>query len=361
MRRISPVAVMTLTGFALAFGQQAGPALSIDAAANRHVISPDIYGINFFWYTGDNDHNPDPALLAAGSDVRATTRRWGGNGTSTYHWKFDVNNIDADWFYEVLPDTNVNASKLPEGSVFNRFADRTRITGGKMIGTIPVLGWLPKARQEMCSFDVSKYGKQCKQDPYASGHPITCGNGIVYVDACGDPSISDGKGPSNPTYVKADPNDAYAPADENLQADWVRYLVTRYGKANQGGVTIYALDNEPIWWDSTHRDIHPDPYSYDELLAVNTRYAAAIKKADPTALVSGPVSDNFSSLWLSKKDISAGWARGNWFLNQVDRTAHGGMALMPWYLDQMRQYEQAHGTRLLDYLDVHAYLHPSSV
>jgi uncharacterized protein (TIGR03437 family) len=350
------IAGTTLVLFAVlkvAFAQQAGPALNVDANANRHAISADIYGISFYW---DLSGSGDPAKAA---DIRATVRRWGGNNASTYHWKYDVWNIDADWFFEVLPDSKVDVSKLPAVSSFNQFADRARTTGGKILGTIPLLGWLPKARQEMCSFDVAKYGSQCKQDPYARYHLYTCGNGVIYVAACGDSSVVDGKGPSIPTYIKNDPTDAYAQFDESLQEEWIRYLVTRYGKANQGGITIWSLDNEPIWWDSTHRDIHPNPYTYDELLSVNIRYGEAIKRADPTALVTGPVSDNWSSLWFSKKDIVSGGNR--WWSNPVDRNAHGGVPLMAWYLQQMRKYEQDHGVRLLDYLDVHAYIEPGAV
>ena len=145
-----------------AFAQQSGPALTIDAAANRHAISPDVYGISYYWDLGDANDPNHSAKAAAASNIRASVRRWGGNGTSTYHWKFDVNNIDADWFFEVLPDSKVDASKLPEGSQFNTFADRVRTTGGKIMGTIPVLGWLPKAREEMCSFNVAKYGSSAR-------------------------------------------------------------------------------------------------------------------------------------------------------------------------------------------------------
>lgn len=341
-----------------ASAQEPGPTLAIEAASGRHPISPDIYGINFYWNVGNS---PSAAVSSAAADIRPTVRRWGGNNTSTYHWKFDVTNLDADWFYEVLPDTSVNAAKLPEGSTFNKFADQARMTGGRIYGTIPVLGWLPKARREACSFDVAKYGRQCKQDPYAKYHPYTCGNGVLYDSACGDESVLDGKAPKTPVYVKNDPNDVYAQFDESFEADWIRYLVSRYGKASQGGVAIWALGNEPIWWDSTHRDIHPDPYTYDELLGINMRYARAIKSADPTALVAGPVADNWASLFFSKKDITAGWARGNYWSNPVDRNAHGGMALMPWYLQQFRDYERQNGVRLLDYLDLHAYIQPGAV
>ena len=335
-----------------AFAQSPGPALSVDAGAGRHAISPDVYGINFYWDLGSG--TPSSAAVAAALDIRATARRWGGNSTSTYHWKFDVNNLANDWYYEVLPDSSVNAATLPDGSSFNLFADQARVSGGKIVGTVPVLGWLPKARQEMASFNVAKYGQQCAQDPYSTYHAafrLGAGNGVVYSATCS----------SNPKYVVNDPTDAYAMTDESLQADWVRYVVSRYGKSNQGGVAIWSLDNEPIWWDSTHRDIHPDPYTYDELLSADTRYAAAVKQADPTALVSGPVGDNWSSLFFSKKDIVAGQARGNYWSNPVDRNAHGGVALLPWYLQQMRNYEQQHGVRLLDYLDQHAYLAPGNV
>jgi len=341
---------------------QTGPALTIDAAASRHAISPDIYGINFYWTLGSTSDPNYQANVAAAADIRATTRRWGGNGTSTYHWKFDVNNIDNDWFYEVLPDTSVDAGKLPNGSTFNQYADQARITGGKTLATVPLLGWLPKARQEMCSFDVAKYGKQCKQDPYAQYHPYTCGDGIQYDPVCGDPSTADGKQPQNPIYIVNDPTDTYAQYDQTFQTQWIQYLLTRYGAGNQGGITIWSLDNEPIWWDSTHRDIHPNPYTYDELLSVDMKYAQAIKQADPTALVSGPVGDNWASLWFSKKDIVSGWnSGGNYYGNPVDRNAHGDTPLLAWYLKQFQAYEQAHGQRLLDYLDMHAYLAPSGI
>jgi uncharacterized protein (TIGR03437 family) len=343
-----------------AFGQMTGPALSIDAGANRRAISPDIYGINNHWDLGANTDPQHAALVALEADMRPGVRRWGGNATSTYNWQFDVQNIDADWFYEVLPDTTVDASKLPQSGSFDAFADYARQTGSKTLVTIPVLDWLPKARQEMCSYDVAKYGKQCKQDPYAQYHPYTCGNGIQYVPACGDPSVADGKTPPNPQYIQNDPNDAYAMFDESFQANWIRQVLSRYGKGNQGGVAIWALDNEPIWWDSTHRDIHPNPYTYDELLSRNLRYAKAIKQADPTALVSGPVADNYSSIWLSKTDIVAGQKAGDWFRNPVDRNAHGGTPLMAWYLQQFRNYEQTSGTRLLDYYETHAYLAPGT-
>src|ERR1035437_194348 len=143
-------AFLCLAAVLAGLAQQPGPALSVDANAGRHAISPDIYGINFYWDLGSGNTPQNAALAAAAAlDIRATGRRWGGNSTRTYHWKFDVDNLDADWFYEVLPDTSGNAAKLPDGSSFNQFADQVRVSGGKSVGTIPVLGWLPKGRKEI--------------------------------------------------------------------------------------------------------------------------------------------------------------------------------------------------------------------
>jgi uncharacterized protein (TIGR03437 family) len=353
VRAIAPLCLVCVVAAA-----QSGPELSIDANSSQHAISPDIYGINFYWSLASP---ASVASAAAAAAIRPTLRRWGGNSTSTYNWQLDIDNLDADWFYEVLPDTSIDASKLPAGSSFNAFVDQARTTGAGVLATVPILGWLPGARQQMCSFNESKYPNQCKIDPYYQYHPMTCGDGIQYVSACGTPDVNDGKAPSNPVYIHNDPADAYSQYDQTFQAAWVRYLLTRYGGGGQGGVKIWALDNEPIWWDTTHRDIHPNPYTYDEVLSLNTAYAVAIKQADPTALISGPVADNWASLFFSKKDIVAGWnsPRGNYWSNPVDRNAHGGVPFLSWYLQQMRSYEQQHGTRLLDILDVHAYYEPS--
>ena len=66
-------------------------------------------------------------------------------------------------------------------------------------------------------------------------------------------------------------------------------MIGRYGTAASGGVLFYNLDNEPMLWNSTHRDVHPQPLSYDELRDRTYTYGAAIKAADPGAKTLGPV------------------------------------------------------------------------
>jgi hypothetical protein len=45
----------------------------------------------------------------------------------------------------------------------------------------------------------------------------------------------------------------------------------------------------------------------------------------------------------------------------VDRKAHGDLPFIVWYLQEMRRYEQEHGLRILDYVDIHGYLTPSNI
>ncbi len=340
MKPLLAVSLGCLAGF-VGVAQQAGPALSIDTAAGQHAISPDIYGINFYW---DLSTDTDPLHIAA-AEIRATARRFGGNESDRYDYRTDYQNKTSDWYFEDLQRTGTPGLQLPEGSYFNQFADQVRTTNGKILATANVLGWLPKA-QRACSYSVAKYGQQCSTDPWWS----SCGDGLHTGSgsSCGSAILTN------------DPTDANFQVDQSYQQGWISYLLSRYGQGNQGGAAIWDLANEPIWWDDTNQDIHPNPYTYDELLSLDMASAIAIKQADPTALVSGPVADNYASIWYSKKDIVSGWASGAWWANPVDRNAHGGVPIMAWYLQQFQTYETKNNVRLLDYYDTHAYLAPGS-
>jgi hypothetical protein len=76
-------------------------------------------------------------------------------------------------------------------------------------------------------------------------------------------------------------------------------------------------------------------------------YAAAIKQADPSAQTLGPVLWGWCAYFFSALD--------NCSSSGADYTSHGNVAFVPWYLQQMQTYEQQHGVRLVDYLDLHYY------
>ena len=125
------------------------------------------------------------------------------------------------------------------------------------------------------------------------------------------------------------------------------HIAGRVGAAGAGGVRFFALDNEPDLWNSTHRDVHPAPLSYDEIWQRTVDYASAIKTQDPGALVTGPVPWGWCAYFWSALD---GCGDGG-----PDLAGHGGVHYLEWYLQQAHDYETANGVRLVDYLDIHYY------
>ena len=133
------------------------------------------------------------------------------------------------------------------------------------------------------------------------------------------------------------------------------YLTGRYGTAANGGVKYYNLDNEPDIWHSTHRDVHPTGAGYDEMRDRTIDIAGAIKKADPGAQTLGPTGWGWSSITLAGSDQQTCGASARCWSNPPDKAAHGGTDFGAWYLAQLKAYDTAHGTRLLDYYDNHWY------
>jgi len=308
-----------------------GPLLTVDAAAARHPISPLIYGMNA-WRLTDPDHESAKVAKA----VRLTVNRWGGNQTTRYNYKLDISNSGADWFYENVPNANTN---YPDVSQFNTQVIGDRATGTKTIGTVPLIGWVAKSRTFAGSFSVAKYGPQQKTDPYWKKY----GNGVK---------------PDGTMIANNDPTDTCMPVDESWTKEWVKYLVGKFGDAAHGGVAIYSLDNEPSWWDMNHRDVHPLPFTYDEVTENGIKVARAVKQADPTAEVSGPVIDYWFTYFYSKKDLTS--VKGTWphvTYDFSDRRSHGNLPFVEYYLKQFKAAEDADPkhTRLLDYLDLHTY------
>ena len=299
----------------------AGPALSVNVALDRHAISPYIYGMNW----------ADEALAA---DLRLPVRRWGGNATTRYNYLYDTFNAASDWFFENVPNDNANPAQLPDGSTSDKFVEQDRRTGTKTVMTMPLIGWTPKSRAYICGFSVTKYGAQQQVDsPWHSD----CGNGVRT---------------NGTNFTGNDPADTSFAITPTFVQNWMQHLIARYGSAANGGVLFYNLDNEPMLWNSTHRDVHPNATSYDEIRDRTYQYAAAIKATDPTAQVLGPVLWGWSAYFYSALDVAAG---GSWWDSRPDRRAHGDIPFLDWYLQQMRAYEQTNYTRIVDYLDIHFY------
>jgi Glycoside hydrolase family 44 len=288
----------------------AGPALAVDVGAARHPISPDIYGLN----------GADPAFAA---EIGLPVARWGGNASSRYNFKNHTYNTGSDWYFE-----NIVAG--PENTV-EAFVRTNRERGTKQIVAVPMVGWVakdsPSSHPFACGFPATRFPAQDSFDQWDTN----CGNGRL----------------NDTNLTGADPADTSIPAGPAFDGEMVSHLVSQFGPAARGGVRIYELDNEPVLWSSTHRDVHPEAVTYDELGSKGTATAAAVKAADPGAAVLGPSGWGYCEWVASGAD---GCAPG------ADAAAHGGLNLSQWYLKNMKDFSDAHGgRRFLDYFDQHYY------
>jgi Glycoside hydrolase family 44 len=241
-----------------------------------------------------------------------TAQRIGGNPMTRHNWEANVANAGNDWFFE-----NSQGGRASEW-----VNDGSSHSAATEI-VVSMIGWVAKDSTSV-GFPRSKFPKQRKFDPNRA--------------EAGDGYASDGKplkpGPPTETSVAAPPE---------AITRWVRSLPL---KAGARGVWTYILDNEPSLWNVNHRDVHPEPLGYDELLDRTIRYATAIREADPQALIAGPAEWGWIGYLYSAKDGGK---------NGPDRQAHGDVPLVPWYLKQLAEREKTTGKHLLDTLDLHFY------
>jgi PKD repeat protein len=295
--------------------------VNVDAGANRHPISPYVYGVAF---------GSGTAL----ADLNAPLNRYGGNSTTRYNWQINADNRGQDWYFESLGDTSATAGERGDS-----FINTSRSAGAQPMITVPIIDWVAKigsGRSKLSSFSQAKYGAQTGND--WQWYP-DAGNGVSKA--------------TGQNITGNDPNDANVPNGASLQQGWVQHIVNQFGPAAGGGLKYYLLDNEHSIWHSTHRDVHPIGATMDEVRQKIINYASAIKAVDPSALVFGPEEWGWSGYVYSGYDQQYGAAH-NWCCFP-DKQAHGNWDYLPWLLDQMRQYEATNGKRLLDVFSVHYY------
>ncbi|MFC5470977.1 glycoside hydrolase family 44 protein [Cohnella suwonensis] len=302
-----------------------GVTVAINADVDRRPINPDIYGVNFEEIPPDNVSQLDKYPVV----------RWGGNSVTRYNWELNVQNHASDWFYMNLSKENAAGEQLPDGSRSDQFIDETLGDGGKVLLQVPTIGWTPKSREVTTGFSVKKYGPQQQTE---------CSYGGWWCN----PDAGNGIRPDGTLITNNDPQDTSKAIGPDFIARWIKHIQGRVGNK----VNYYALDNEPMLWPYTHRDVHPNMTTYDEVWDYTKAYGAAIKEADPNGKIFGPVVWGWCAYFNSAAD---GCSPG------PDSAAHGDKPFLEWYMEQVRSYEQEHGVRLIDYLDIHYYATESGV
>jgi hypothetical protein len=283
-----------------------------------HRVSDGIYGVCEL---------PRDKLI----EYRIPVTRWGGNRSSRYNWRRGVDNAGSDWFFQ---NGGKPLDRLADTG-YLRHIQANQAHGATTYQTVPMIGWVAKDATSY-GYAVAKYGPQQAAQP---GRPDS-GNG---VRRDGTPITAN------------DPRDTSVEAPPEFIEEAVRFVVQRAGPGagadGRAGVRYWVLDNEPMLWHQTHRDVRPKPLGYDELWERTVRYAEAIKRADPTARVAGFCSWGWTDLFYSAVDAGADNYR-----TRPDWRAHQQVGLAEWFMRKCGAYKKARGGKaLVDVFDVHWY------
>lgn len=299
----------------------------INTLADRHQISPYIYGINSM-NEGDIA-NLSPQLV-----------RFGGNEASNYNWKLFTYNAGGDWFFEDFSLGGVNSVALTQFTVNS---------GSHMLTTMPMLDWVAKEPGHW-SYSVAKLGKQCKVDPNNSD----AGNAMK--PDCRTPVTSNAETSAYYPLVDTGSDCPAGTSDGTTCLDrktWAQSLATAFGSATCDvpysqirSCHFYDMDNEPEIWNGSHRDVHPAQPGYNELASLFETEGRALKTWDPNAIRFGPITCCWNFLWLAGSETDG-------------RDTHAGIDFVPWWLNQVSWLDRINGARTLDVFDIHAYVGPN--
>jgi hypothetical protein len=304
--------------------------VSVDVLANRHAISPYIYGGAY------------PQDAAHVTDSGTTLVRWGGNATSNYNWQLYTYNSGADYYYE---DYNSGGLSPSSNGDSVQWVTDVKNAGSHPLMTMVMLPWVAQSAENGSnghwSFSVATYGAQCSVDHWVPD----AGNGLE--TDCSTPVTSSAS--TVAYYPLLDDNTETCSASTCVYRNaWAKALATAFGSgscpvpdSNITSCHFYDMDNEIDIWGGTHRDVHPAPAGYDELANVYVTEAAKLKTWDPEAVRFGPVSCCWWYYWNGA--------------NGSDKAAHGGVDFLPWWLNQVAWQDQIAGARTLDVFDIHAY------
>ena len=266
---------------------------NIDPDQAGRTISPLIYGYNQI-------SDPGAHGIAA---LRA-----GGNRFTAYNWENNASNAGNDHMFQndgylVQGATNPEAP----GEAVRSLMETARRIGATAVLTVPIVDYV--ARDKQPGGNVANSGADYLTTRFRQNLPS--------------------RGMAAPTGAAPDLSDDFVYQDEFVA--WV-------GHEFSDVPVLYSMDNEPDLWSGTHKEIHPLPVTYDELIKRNTDYARAVKAVRADAPVLG--------------FVSYGW-QGYVTLQMAPDSDKGNF--IDYYLKKMRAAELSEGRRLIDYLDLHWY------
>ena len=271
----------------------------VDTAKVIRPISPYVYGIN----SQKDDNN-----------AACTVRRMGGNRQTGYNWENNASNAGNDYEHQSdeWPCTVLGYKDCGvPGAQFIDFARENKTLGAETLATMPIVDYVAADKNkkvvEADKAPSARWVKSIAKKPGALSLTPNLDDKVVYQD------------------------------------EFVNLLVNKLGKAADGGIKFYSLDNEPALWPSTHPRIHPERTRYDEMVKRTEAVATEVVRIDPSAMNLGAVAFGWSE-FMSLSDAP----------DSKEHNAKYGTYL-DFFLASMKELEAKHKKRLVHVLDVHWY------
>ncbi|MBS1537017.1 MAG: T9SS type A sorting domain-containing protein [Bacteroidetes bacterium] len=294
--------IVTVSLFAFTFQSKAQIHFTVNPSLDTTRISQLIYGSNGF-----NDE----------SSANVTMRRLGGNRMTGYNWENNASHAGIDYFnqnddFMTWANGITGLASDSSGIVVRRFHDKSRVLNSKSLITIQAAGY-------------------------------------VSADKSGDSVTVNQAAPSfrfhevkfeKPTQLTIEPdkNDDFVYMDEQ-----VNYYKSLFGTAENGGISAYAIDNEPGLWNYSHPRIRKEQGTIADILKRTIELATSIKKIDNSALVVGGTCYGFGEFidFQDAPDKNISLAGLDSYISAL--------------LDYTKKASVIAGKQLVDVLDLHWY------
>jgi hypothetical protein len=282
--------------------------ITIDPAKTK-VISPYIYGINFY-----NGFSGAPPLL--------TFDRAGGNRWTAYNWETNASNAGSDYFYQ--NDSYLSSSNAPAEAV------RSFVAGDQGAGLASLV-----------TFQLQGYVSADESGPVARPFPnLSRFKQVIEKKSTKDATPFTINPPTTDAYVYMD-EFAWA-LDQKFPGQGIFGAAAGLPGITPAHPTFISLDNEPDLWNSTHEEVQGSTnISSDNYIAKTATLSKALKDQFPNVVIFGPVNYGFNGIYSWQGEASAGFSSSFWFADK--------------YLAGIKTASTAYGKPLVNVYDFHWY------
>ncbi len=311
---------------AAAVSAQTPVTVAVDAAADRHPISPLVYGVAY----GD---------AASLSDLNCPLNRLGGNNTSRYNWQVERRQPRRRL---VFREHRRRLERDAGRASATRSSRRARPAGAQPMLTIPMIGWVAQARRQ------PRRSSRASRSRSTARRRATTGSGIPTPATACSRAAATSPATIRPTPTCSSTRRSSRPGSQHLVGD------VGAGLHRRPALLHSRQRASHLALDASRRPSRPAP-TMDEIRRQDDR----LRRTDQgrrtpapssSARRSGAGAATSTAATTSSTGAAHGWS------SLPDRAAHGNARLSAVAARRScRPDGIRHGRRLLDVFTVHYY------